>query len=123
MIFQETFSRMLPAVSQHVSAALLHFLWQGTLVALVAALILRLLRDPLTAEAEHENGTALPPDGITRAGARYLISCFALAVMTALPLINLAVLDVPSESADSFDSGMAADASQGEPVPGAPIRP
>ena len=116
MILPEAFARMSPSVSQHVALALLHFLWQGMLIALVLALILRVLRDPSTAdETEVPDRAPLPPDGTTRAGARYLISCFALAVMTALPLVNLLVLDVPAESVAAFDSGATADAIRGEP--------
>jgi beta-lactamase regulating signal transducer with metallopeptidase domain len=54
------------AISQAVSAALLHFMWQGTVIAFLLWVALLLLR----------NRTP---------GARYLASCAALALMAALP--------------------------------------
>ena len=52
---------------------LLHFVWQGALVALLLAVALRLLR--------HRS-----------AQARYVVSCAALLLLLALPIITLSVL-------------------------------
>jgi uncharacterized protein (TIGR03435 family) len=54
-----------------VGWTLLHFVWQGTLVGLGAAVLLWLLRD-------------------ASARARYLVACAALAVATAAPLVTAA---------------------------------
>src|SRR5579871_6096277 len=57
------------AVAQALSAALLHFIWQGTLVACLLWITLSMLR--------------------TRsANARYIASCAALALMAALPAVT-----------------------------------
>lgn len=61
------------AISQALSAALLHFVWQGTAVALLAWIALVLLR----------NRT---PD------TRYAASCAALALMAALPAATIWIL-------------------------------
>jgi TonB family protein len=61
------------AIAQALSAALLHFIWQGTLVACLLWVTLSMLR--------------------TRsANARYIASCVALALMTALPAITALML-------------------------------
>ena len=76
MILQEAFARMSPSVTQHVALALLHFLWQGMLVVLVLALILRVLRDPLTAdETDVPDRAPLPPDGTTRSLPSMVVGC------------------------------------------------
>jgi len=66
-------SRLLDAViatvAEPAAHALLHFLWQGSLVALGLALVLFLLRR-------------------RNAEARYRWSCWALALMVALPLVT-----------------------------------
>lgn len=56
-----------------VGLSVLHFLWQGTLIALVAALALRSLRD-------------------STPQARYLVACTALLLCLLLPLITLFAL-------------------------------
>jgi TonB family protein len=57
------------AVAQALSAALLHFIWQGTLVACLLWVTISMLR--------------------TRsANARYIASCLALALMAALPAVT-----------------------------------
>ena len=61
------------AVAQALSAALLHFIWQGTLVACLLSITLSMLR--------------------TRsANARYIASCVALALMAALPAVTACML-------------------------------
>jgi beta-lactamase regulating signal transducer with metallopeptidase domain len=57
------------AIAQALSAALLHFIWQGTLVAFLLWLTLSMLR----------NRTA---------NERYIASCAALALMAALPALT-----------------------------------
>jgi TonB family protein len=57
------------ALAQALSAALLHFIWQGTLVALLLWIMLSMLR----------NRTA---------NQRYAASCAALALMAALPALT-----------------------------------
>ncbi len=57
------------AIAQSLSSALLHFLWQGVLLALVLWITLFLLRK-------------------RSAQARYTASCAALALMVALPVIT-----------------------------------
>jgi TonB family protein len=61
------------AVSQALSAALLHFVWQGTAVALLVWIALLLLRNRAP-------------------GARYAASCAALALMAALPAATIWIL-------------------------------
>jgi len=57
------------AITQAISAALLHFLWQGLLIALLAWVALAILR----------NGSAR---------VRYLVSCAALGIMTLSPMVT-----------------------------------
>jgi hypothetical protein len=57
------------AIAQALSAALLHFIWQGTLVAFLLWIALSMLR----------NRTA---------DQRYAASCAALALMAALPALT-----------------------------------
>jgi hypothetical protein len=57
------------AIAQALSAALLHFIWQGTLVAFLLWLTLSMLR----------NRTA---------NERYIAGCAALALMAALPALT-----------------------------------
>jgi len=57
------------AITQAISAALLHFLWQGLLIALLAWTALAILR----------NGSAR---------LRYLVSCAALGIMTLTPVFT-----------------------------------
>ncbi len=91
----------------HVATALLHFLWQGTLVAMVAAAALRLLRDRAAGEDAHSHGLA-------RANVRYAVSCAALLFMAALPIVNLAVLAAPAEFGER--AAAVRDERGGEPV-------
>ena len=58
------------AISQALSAALLHFVWQGTAVALLVWIALLLLRNRAP-------------------GTRYAASCAALALMAALPAATI----------------------------------
>ena len=61
---------------------LVHFLWQATAVALLLAVLLRLLR---------------------RSGAnlRYAVACGALALMVVLPLITMQLVEVPGPAAEA----------------------
>lgn len=61
------------AGAQALSAALLHFLWQGTLVAFLLWIALWMLRN-------------------RSANVRYLVSCAALVLMAALPAITTCML-------------------------------
>jgi hypothetical protein len=56
-------------IMQTLGLTLVHFLWQGTLVALVIAILLYVLKD-------------------SSPSTRYLISCAGLAVMTLLPVFT-----------------------------------
>ena len=51
-MIHQAFDWLLPPVTQHVSLALLHFLWQGTLIALVLAVVLRLFRDQVPTDLQ-----------------------------------------------------------------------
>jgi len=57
------------AITHAISAALLHFVWQGALIALLAWITLGILRN-------------------RSAQVRYVVSCGALGIMTALPVIT-----------------------------------
>ena len=57
-----------PAV-QAIGWALVHFVWQGTLIALIAAAALRLLRQ-------------------SAADVRYVVATIALALMATLPVVT-----------------------------------
>lgn len=60
-------------VMQTLGLTLVHFLWQGTLVALVIAVLLYVLKD-------------------SSPSTRYLVSCAGLAIMTLLPVFTFAYL-------------------------------
>jgi hypothetical protein len=70
---------------------LIHFTWQGTLVALLLAGILQILRRSST-------------------NSRYLAACAALLLMSALPLITMAhiILDSPNRTATGLSPLLAA---------------
>jgi beta-lactamase regulating signal transducer with metallopeptidase domain len=90
-------------MTQHVAMALLHFLWQGTLVALVLAVILRLLRDQVPSDqADEKRGSTRAPS--TRANVRYVIACLGLLAMAALPVVNLLLIEPPAHTAANLDS-------------------
>ena len=61
------------AIAQTLTAALLHFVWQGLLVALLLWMTLWALRK-------------------RSANARYVAGCMALAILTVLPVITASVL-------------------------------
>ena len=86
------FDWMSPVAAQQAALALLHFLWQGTLVAIVVAVILRLLRDRVPADLIDDSS---PRPATARANLRYAIACSGLFVMCALPLANLLVIESP----------------------------
>ncbi len=106
-----------PPLTQHVALALVHFLWQGTLAALVLAVILRLVEDRVPAAEKEAADRSSPLSNNTRANARYMIACFGLMVMAALPVVNLWVTEPPADPAAGHDpppealSGESLDAS------------
>ena len=67
---------LLPALVPALGASLLHFLWQGTLLGLLAALALAALHN-------------------ARPQVRYAVACTALALALLLPLLTLAILLAP----------------------------
>jgi len=75
------------AITQALSAALLHFIWQGTLVAFLLRITLSLLRN-------------------RSANARYLASCAALALMAALPIATVWML-YPHSAAIAIASSLS----------------
>lgn len=77
-----------------VGWTLVHFLWQGTLVALVAAIVLRLLRG-------------------ASAQARYVTACAALVVALAAPFATVPALAVIAQPAIGTASAPAAPAIRG----------
>lgn len=81
--------------------SLLHFLWQGCLVALVLAALLGLA-------------------GERRAALRYALSCGALVMMAAFPLLTLAWVVPDSEQAAPAEAWVALSATPASPavVPG-----
>lgn len=99
------FDWLAPSVTQHIGLALLHFLWQGTLVALVLAVILRLLRDQVSPNDAAETDRTAPTVTAAQANSRYTVACVGLLVMASLPVFNVLVIEPPihmaSESPDS----------------------
>jgi beta-lactamase regulating signal transducer with metallopeptidase domain len=88
----ETMSTLVPLLGQ----ALLHFVWQGALIGLCAALLLGLLRD-------------------ARPQARYLVACLALLACVLAPVATLlaplfiaAAAPVLASTAPGIDAGLAA---------------
>ncbi len=71
----------MPVIASALSSALLHFLWQGALVAALLAVVLAALRR-------------------RSPNVRYLACCAALALMAMLPVVTMAVLYAPLEAAD-----------------------
>ena len=67
------------ALAPALSAALLHFLWQGAAAAIVIAIALTFLRN-------------------RSAHARYLVACAGLAAMAALPMVTTVLLLQPPAS-------------------------
>ena len=88
------------ALAQALTAALLHFVWQGPIVALVLWSALFLLRK-------------------RSANARYLAACAALAILAVLPIVTTAIL-YSRPAAIAVNHGTAASAS--EPVLPAALR-
>src|SRR5262245_42262072 len=79
---------------------LIHFTWQGTLVALSLAGVLRMLRGSST-------------------NARYAAACVALLLMSSLPLFTISIIghSTPDKTASGLPSQFAArPASQPQPV-------
>ncbi|MEN6337278.1 MAG: M56 family metallopeptidase, partial [Phycisphaerales bacterium] len=78
---------------------LVHFLWQAGAVALLLAVLLRLLRR-------------------TAANLRYAIACGALALMVVLPVITMQLVEVPRPAAEA---GPAFEIVQSMPVETVPL--
>jgi len=97
-----------PSATQYVALALLHFLWQGTLIAIVLAAILRLLRDQVSSDKMVAADDSSPALGSTRASLRYAIACFGLLVMCVLPVVNLLVIAPPADTAAHPNSAVEA---------------
>lgn len=75
-------------LAQALALALVHFVWQGAVVALVLVAVVELLR-------------------LRRPQARYVCSLVALLVMAACPLVTLAVLSVAEGPGDSGQEAVA----------------
>ncbi|MCP4854855.1 MAG: M56 family metallopeptidase, partial [Fuerstiella sp.] len=94
-MIHHVFNWLSPVAPQQVALSLLHFLWQGTLVAIVVAVILRLLRDRVPVHAGNQTDHSSEGPTTTHANLRYLVACFGLFMMCALPVVNLLVIDPP----------------------------
>jgi len=66
-------------IIQRLGWTLVHFVWQAAAVALLLAILLRLLRK-------------------STAHLRYIIACIALALIVLMPAATLKMLDVPAET-------------------------
>src|SRR6187401_2069189 len=81
---------------QALATALLHFLWQGTLIAMAAAVLMRVTRT---------------------AAVRYAVGIGALVAMLAAPAVTMAVLLDSNSNADpTAGTGLAPTASVGSAV-------
>jgi len=98
------FDWLAPSVTQHIGLALLHFLWQGTLVALALAVILRLLRDQASPDGAAEANRPASTVTAARANSRYTVACVGLLVMASLPVVNVLVIDPPVHTASESPS-------------------
>ena len=74
------------AIVARVAAALLHFVWQGALIALGLALVLWMLRDRTDRDSSPFSRSE---SASARANLRYLVSCLALLLMSICPVVNL----------------------------------
>ena len=63
-------------ITQKLGWTLVHFVWQGSAVALILAIVLRLLQK-------------------SSANLRYIIACIALALIVLMPAITINMVDVP----------------------------
>ncbi|MHC4737364.1 MAG: M56 family metallopeptidase [Planctomycetota bacterium] len=66
-------------IIQRLGWTLVHFVWQAAAVALLLAIVLRLL---------HKSSANL----------RYIITCMALALIVLMPIVTIRLLDVPAET-------------------------
>ncbi len=108
-----------PAVTQHVAMALLHFLWQGAIVALFVGVILRLLCDDLAFDDEATSDPAMATSSSSRASARYIVASIGLLVMAVLPVVNLLVVQPGVDATGGLDAVAAIDrGAQCDPVQG-----
>lgn len=87
-----------PQTAEWTAIALLHFLWQGALLSLLVAILMRVFRDSRSDELRGADG-GTP----SRATLRYRICCAGLLTMAALPIANyLWVADQFSETYFGF---------------------
>ncbi|HPS56175.1 MAG TPA: M56 family metallopeptidase, partial [Sedimentisphaerales bacterium] len=68
------------AIVERLGWTLVHFVWQGTAVAMILAMLLKLLHK-------------------TSANMRYIISCMALALIVLMPVITIRMIDVSAVTA------------------------
>ena len=83
---------------QRLGWTLIHFVWQAGMVALILAILLKLLRK-------------------SSANLRYIVACLALVMVVLLPVITMSLIPV----AESYSVTEVAGAS--EPEPGAIVSP
>ena len=81
-------------VAQRVGLALVHFIWQGTLLAFVLAGTLYTLRDRAQGPAD-DNDRKFKIRSNTLAHVRYMISCLGMLALSMLPIVNVLVIDPP----------------------------
>ncbi len=86
-----------PQVTERVGWTLIHFVWQATVVALVLAVALRLLRK-------------------RSASTRYIVSCLALGLTVAMPMMTIPCIEVEGPSAEVGPTPPAAAAMEVTPV-------
>ena len=85
-------SFLFPAVLEQLGFALLHFIWQGFVVAIIASLLLRLMKRQA-------------------ASARYPVALMSFAIMVICPLVTLVSLSGQSNNTKAFASTSEPDVS------------
>ena len=90
-------SELLHRIAEWTAVALLHFLWQGSLLAFALAVLLKFFRD-LPGPASHDHSR------LSRAAIRYRICCAGLVAMSALPVANYLWISTHSSPAKAWDS-------------------
>jgi hypothetical protein len=81
--------------------ALLHFIWQGTLIGLLAALLLNALRN-------------------ARPQVRYAVACLALLLCVLAPIATMLLVLAPDVWGTDFGSGFATSGSDAGTAAGGP---
>lgn len=84
-----------PQVTERIGWTLVHFVWQAAAVALLLAVVLRLLRK-------------------RSASARYIVSCLALGLIVAMPIVTIPYIEVEGPIAEVGPAPLAPAA---EPAP------